>query len=167
MHRGHTAPSGTASTWNVAFSALVEQARGGPGSRIPQCTLRGPSSIGGSPCISQPCLNNGTCEDHIRSYSCTCSPGYEGKTCAMGEAPPIPNPCPKSHTAACSGTRGCPGTGNRDTLISGGSLIPLFRPSLEIRPQVLAASCDPLSGPSSVDISQHRGLSSPSLSPSH
>ncbi|KAL6076772.1 hypothetical protein STEG23_002036 [Scotinomys teguina] len=38
----------------------------------------------GSPCLSQPCLNNGICKDHIRNYSCMCSPGYEGKNCAMG-----------------------------------------------------------------------------------
>uniref|UniRef100_A0A8C5KDV0 Vitamin K-dependent protein Z n=1 Tax=Jaculus jaculus TaxID=51337 RepID=A0A8C5KDV0_JACJA len=40
---------------------------------------------GGSPCSSQPCLNNGSCQNHIRSYSCTCSPGYEGKNCAMAK----------------------------------------------------------------------------------
>ncbi|XP_006508922.1 vitamin K-dependent protein Z isoform X2 [Mus musculus] len=51
---------------------------------------------GGSPCVSQPCLNNGTCEDHIRSYSCTCSPGYEGKTCAMAK-----NECHLERTDGC------------------------------------------------------------------
>lgn len=105
------APSGTGSTWNMASTALVQQAWG-PGSRIPQCRFRRPSSIGGSPCASQPCLNNGTCEDHIRNYSCTCTPSYEGKTCAMGKAPPIP-PSTRALlevTTACSGTRGCLGT---------------------------------------------------------
>ncbi|CAH6787049.1 Proz [Phodopus roborovskii] len=40
---------------------------------------------GGSPCVSQPCLNNGTCKDHIRNYSCSCPTGYEGKNCAMAK----------------------------------------------------------------------------------
>lgn len=128
MHRGHTAPSGTASTWNTASSALVEQTWGGRGLRIPQCRLRGSSSIGGSPCVSQPCLNNGTCEDHIRSYSCTCSPGYEGKTCAMGEAPLTPNPqgALSEGTAAHSGTGGYPGTVIRSS--QGTPWFPLFCP---------------------------------------
>ncbi|KAL1772887.1 vitamin K-dependent protein Z [Sigmodon hispidus] len=51
---------------------------------------------GGSPCISQPCLNNGTCKDHIRNYSCTCSPGYEGKNCAMAK-----NECHLERTDGC------------------------------------------------------------------
>ncbi|XP_023571017.1 vitamin K-dependent protein Z isoform X3 [Octodon degus] len=40
---------------------------------------------GGSPCISQPCLNNGSCHDTIRSFTCTCSPGFEGRTCTLGQ----------------------------------------------------------------------------------
>ncbi|XP_005374011.2 PREDICTED: vitamin K-dependent protein Z isoform X2 [Chinchilla lanigera] len=40
---------------------------------------------GGSPCISQPCLNNGSCHDTIRSFTCTCSPGFEGRTCALAK----------------------------------------------------------------------------------
>uniref|UniRef100_A0A671F0D6 Protein Z, vitamin K dependent plasma glycoprotein n=1 Tax=Rhinolophus ferrumequinum TaxID=59479 RepID=A0A671F0D6_RHIFE len=43
--------------------------------------------MGGSPCISQPCLNNGSCQDNIHSYKCTCSSGYEGRDCAFGELP--------------------------------------------------------------------------------
>lgn len=51
---------------------------------------------GGFPCNSQPCLNNGTCKDHIRSFSCTCAPGYEGKTCAMAK-----NECHLERTDGC------------------------------------------------------------------
>ncbi|ERE90275.1 vitamin K-dependent protein Z [Cricetulus griseus] len=51
---------------------------------------------GGSPCISQPCLNNGTCKDHIRHYSCMCPPGYEGKNCAMAK-----NECHLERTDGC------------------------------------------------------------------
>ena len=39
-------------------------------------------SAGGSPCVSQPCLNNGSCQDSIRGYTCTCAPGYDGRDCA-------------------------------------------------------------------------------------
>ncbi|KAM6180426.1 vitamin K-dependent protein Z [Erethizon dorsatum] len=40
---------------------------------------------GGSPCVSQPCLNNGSCLDTIRSFTCICSPGFEGRTCALAK----------------------------------------------------------------------------------
>nr|KAF6370200.1 protein Z, vitamin K dependent plasma glycoprotein [Myotis myotis] len=32
--------------------------------------------MGGSPCVSQPCLNNGSCQDNIRSYTCTWPPHW-------------------------------------------------------------------------------------------
>ncbi|XP_051025852.1 vitamin K-dependent protein Z [Acomys russatus] len=51
---------------------------------------------GGSPCVSEPCLNNGTCKDHIRGYNCTCSPGYEGTNCAMAK-----NECHLERTDGC------------------------------------------------------------------
>ncbi|XP_016049958.1 vitamin K-dependent protein Z isoform X2 [Erinaceus europaeus] len=41
--------------------------------------------MGGSPCVSQPCLNNGTCQDHVRGYSCSCSSGFEGPNCAFAK----------------------------------------------------------------------------------
>jgi hypothetical protein len=28
-------------------------------------------------CGSLPCKHDGTCTDHVNSYSCTCKPGYE------------------------------------------------------------------------------------------
>ncbi|XP_032352475.1 vitamin K-dependent protein Z isoform X2 [Camelus ferus] len=52
--------------------------------------------MGGSPCISQPCLNNGSCQDSIRSYTCTCAPGYEGRDCAFSK-----NECHPSRTDGC------------------------------------------------------------------
>ncbi|KAM4859682.1 vitamin K-dependent protein Z [Thomomys bottae] len=51
---------------------------------------------GGSPCASQPCFNNGTCQDHIRGYTCSCSPGYEGENCAVAT-----NECHPERTDAC------------------------------------------------------------------
>lgn len=41
---------------------------------------------GGRRCSSSPCQHNGVCEDSIRSYTCTCTEGYEGKNCAFGKA---------------------------------------------------------------------------------
>ncbi|KAM5288083.1 vitamin K-dependent protein Z [Ctenodactylus gundi] len=51
---------------------------------------------GGAPCVSQPCLNNGSCHDGIRSYTCSCSPGYEGKNCALAK-----NQCYPDRTDGC------------------------------------------------------------------
>lgn len=40
---------------------------------------------GGSQCSSNPCLHNGTCMDNIRSYTCSCTSGYEGDNCELGK----------------------------------------------------------------------------------
>ena len=36
-------------------------------------------------CSSDPCQNGGTCSDRINAYICTCSPGYVGTNCSIGE----------------------------------------------------------------------------------
>ena len=36
-------------------------------------------------CMSNPCLNGGTCTDHVNSYSCKCVPGYVGTNCENGK----------------------------------------------------------------------------------
>uniref|UniRef100_A0A8B9C1M6 Protein Z, vitamin K dependent plasma glycoprotein n=1 Tax=Anser brachyrhynchus TaxID=132585 RepID=A0A8B9C1M6_9AVES len=38
---------------------------------------------GGQRCSSNPCQNDGVCEDSIRGYTCTCTEGYEGEDCAF------------------------------------------------------------------------------------
>ncbi|DAA23687.1 vitamin K-dependent protein Z isoform X2 [Bos indicus] len=68
--------------------------------------------MGGSPCASQPCLNNGSCQDSIRGYACTCAPGYEGPNCAFAESECHPlrldgcqhfcYPGPESYTCSCA-----------------------------------------------------------------
>jgi len=30
-------------------------------------------------CISNPCENNGTCEDQVNGFTCRCLPGFTGK----------------------------------------------------------------------------------------
>lgn len=35
-------------------------------------------------CASNPCQNNGTCNDHIYQYTCTCVAGYSGYQCQIG-----------------------------------------------------------------------------------
>nr|XP_014436994.1 vitamin K-dependent protein Z isoform X4 [Pelodiscus sinensis] len=35
----------------------------------------------GRQCSSNPCQHNGACQDSIRSYTCTCTDGYEGENC--------------------------------------------------------------------------------------
>ena len=36
-------------------------------------------------CDQQPCQNNGTCADTIRSYNCSCAVGYNGINCEFGK----------------------------------------------------------------------------------
>ncbi|XP_075418704.1 vitamin K-dependent protein Z [Tenrec ecaudatus] len=52
--------------------------------------------MGGTQCASQPCLNNGSCQDNIRSYTCYCSSGYEGRNCAYAK-----NECHPERSDGC------------------------------------------------------------------
>ena len=36
-------------------------------------------------CLSNPCINGGTCQDAINSYTCTCIAGYTGYSCETGK----------------------------------------------------------------------------------
>lgn len=36
-------------------------------------------------CISNPCMNGGTCEDEVNSYRCICIDGWIGDTCEIGK----------------------------------------------------------------------------------
>uniref|UniRef100_A0A2K6RYY2 Protein Z, vitamin K dependent plasma glycoprotein n=1 Tax=Saimiri boliviensis boliviensis TaxID=39432 RepID=A0A2K6RYY2_SAIBB len=51
---------------------------------------------GGSPCVSQPCLHNGSCQDSTRGYTCSCPPGYEGINCELAK-----NECHPERTDGC------------------------------------------------------------------
>ena len=35
-------------------------------------------------CASSPCRNGGACNDHVNSYTCTCSQEYSGTHCELG-----------------------------------------------------------------------------------
>uniref|UniRef100_A0AC11ETJ8 Uncharacterized protein n=1 Tax=Ovis aries TaxID=9940 RepID=A0AC11ETJ8_SHEEP len=61
--------------------------------------------MGGSPCASQPCLNNGSCQNSIRGYTCTCAPGYEGPNCAfeVNSALDVTEPAPPASLRAQPG----------------------------------------------------------------
>ncbi|KAL0974140.1 hypothetical protein UPYG_G00216160 [Umbra pygmaea] len=37
----------------------------------------------GNQCKSLPCQNQGSCEDHMGSYSCSCQPGFTGSNCEI------------------------------------------------------------------------------------
>ncbi|XP_074048182.1 vitamin K-dependent protein Z [Macrotis lagotis] len=52
--------------------------------------------MAGTPCISQPCLNNGICQDSIRSYICICLKGYEGMNCEYAK-----NECHSKRSEGC------------------------------------------------------------------
>jgi hypothetical protein len=36
-------------------------------------------------CLSYPCLNNGTCNDFVDFYNCTCTKNYHGTICQYGK----------------------------------------------------------------------------------
>lgn len=44
-------------------------------------------------CNLHSCQNGGTCIDGINSYTCTCLPGFEGKTCQYLTDPCYLSPC--------------------------------------------------------------------------
>jgi len=35
-------------------------------------------------CASDPCMNDGSCDDEIDSYRCNCVDGYTGHMCNIG-----------------------------------------------------------------------------------
>uniref|UniRef100_A0A3B4V9V0 Coagulation factor IX n=1 Tax=Seriola dumerili TaxID=41447 RepID=A0A3B4V9V0_SERDU len=39
--------------------------------------------IDGNQCESRPCLNQGSCKDHVGTYTCTCPPGFTGRKCEI------------------------------------------------------------------------------------
>ncbi|CAH1779947.1 unnamed protein product [Owenia fusiformis] len=69
------------------------------------CELNGPSATPPSPtrtdvdyydrdeCFSNPCLNDGTCDDGFHDYTCSCVPGYEGLRCDIDIDECLSNPC--------------------------------------------------------------------------
>ena len=36
-------------------------------------------------CETQPCQNDGTCEDQLGAYACDCVPGYTDIDCSTGQ----------------------------------------------------------------------------------
>ena len=36
-------------------------------------------------CASQPCKYGATCVDGVNSYTCSCTPGFSGTNCTVGE----------------------------------------------------------------------------------
>ncbi|XP_051846507.1 vitamin K-dependent protein Z [Antechinus flavipes] len=52
--------------------------------------------MAGTPCISQPCLNNGVCLNNIRSYICSCLEGFEGVNCEYAK-----NECHSKRNDGC------------------------------------------------------------------
>ena len=35
-------------------------------------------------CASNPCMNDGTCVDHVDGFTCYCSRGFKGPLCNIG-----------------------------------------------------------------------------------
>jgi hypothetical protein len=48
--------------------------------------------LSGDPCLSQPCMNQGSCVRDNGGFRCVCPPGYSGSRCEIRDAC-TPNPC--------------------------------------------------------------------------
>lgn len=58
------------------------------------CNLIGKNcEIGANLCLSNPCINNGSCSTVSNSYLCSCSPPYAGPNCELIINVCTPNPC--------------------------------------------------------------------------
>ena len=42
-------------------------------------------------CLSEPCLNGGTCDDQVNGYNCECDDGFTGDHCETGQGVDISN----------------------------------------------------------------------------
>lgn len=49
-------------------------------------------------CVSQPCMNGGTCVNTKESYRCDCAPGYNGVNCEKELNECLSSPCYQSST---------------------------------------------------------------------
>ena len=54
----------------------------GPGAAC--CISYSPSLADIDECLSDPCQNGETCNNHINAFNCSCAPGYQGDTCEEG-----------------------------------------------------------------------------------
>ncbi|XP_052331565.1 sushi, nidogen and EGF-like domain-containing protein 1 isoform X1 [Oncorhynchus keta] len=50
-------------------------------------------------CLSQPCLNGGTCRDRVATYQCACDQGFSGNHCQTDVDECVSEPC--KHGGAC------------------------------------------------------------------
>ena len=51
-----------------------------------------------APCRSSPCLNDGSCTDHVTTFTCLCPSGYYGNTCELDADECLSDPCHNSAT---------------------------------------------------------------------
>lgn len=49
-------------------------------------------------CLSQPCLNGGTCRDQVASFLCECDKGFSGNRCQTGGSKCLPDTCKNGGT---------------------------------------------------------------------
>ncbi|CAG5127769.1 unnamed protein product, partial [Candidula unifasciata] len=66
-----------------------------------------------NPCLSYPCLNDGTCTVVGTSHVCTCNALYTGADCSLVNNPCSSNPC--RNNGVCSFSTKSPSAGTPST----------------------------------------------------
>lgn len=71
---------------------------GGPDAGPPDCPVGFERDATGNcanidDCAPNPCMNGGSCEDGIATFTCACAPGFAGGVCATNIDDCSPNPC--------------------------------------------------------------------------
>ncbi|XP_078615554.1 sushi, von Willebrand factor type A, EGF and pentraxin domain-containing protein 1-like isoform X2 [Branchiostoma floridae x Branchiostoma japonicum] len=90
MARHCTDDSGNVRAW-PDFRAAAEGLEVRQGSAF----CAGKPSLDVNECASSPCMNGGSCVDHINTFTCLCAPGYSGINCQtdLNECGPNNAPC--------------------------------------------------------------------------
>ncbi|XP_078616505.1 sushi, von Willebrand factor type A, EGF and pentraxin domain-containing protein 1-like isoform X5 [Branchiostoma floridae x Branchiostoma japonicum] len=92
MARHCTDDSGNVRAW-PDFRAAAEGLEVRQGSAF----CAGKPSLDVNECASNPCMNGGSCVDHINTFTCLCAPGYSGINCQTDINKCGPNNAPCDH----------------------------------------------------------------------
>ncbi|ODM98815.1 Cubilin [Orchesella cincta] len=74
--------------------------------RLPERVVgrRSKYTAGGNTCSPNPCQNGGICHSYGATFTCACTPGFLGPTCAMRASPCVSQPCQNGGTCQATAT---------------------------------------------------------------